>query len=119
MSIPSELCHLAVPINFLAVGKNQLAQASFEPRTCGRRVLYALPLTVLQGIGFGTPSQRQSQYEKYRVWKASENVSQYQIDRHIGQAETSVMAKESKAAKRFKTRFVSYYSGICYNGPDL
>ena len=33
MSIPSELGHLAMPINFLALGKNQMAQASFEPGT--------------------------------------------------------------------------------------
>ena len=29
MSIPSELGHLAMPTNFLAQGKNQMAQASF------------------------------------------------------------------------------------------
>ena len=33
MSIPSKLGHLAMPINFLAQGKNQMAQASFEPGT--------------------------------------------------------------------------------------
>ena len=33
MSIPSELGHLAMPTNFLAIGKKiQMAQASFEPR---------------------------------------------------------------------------------------
>ena len=30
MSIPSELGHLAMPTNFLAQGKHQMAQASFE-----------------------------------------------------------------------------------------
>ena len=39
MSIPSELGHLAMPINFLAKGKNQMAQASFEPGTFRFRVL--------------------------------------------------------------------------------
>ena len=38
MCIPSELDHLAVPINFLAEGKIQMVQASFEPGS------YALPL---------------------------------------------------------------------------
>ena len=31
MSISSELDHLAVPINFLVFGKNQLAQANMGP----------------------------------------------------------------------------------------
>ena len=39
MSIPSELGHLAMPIIFLARGKNQMTQASFEPRTSRSRVL--------------------------------------------------------------------------------
>ena len=38
MSIPSALSHLAVSINFLAEGKNQLAQWRFELRSSGLRV---------------------------------------------------------------------------------
>ena len=43
MSISSELGHLAVPINFLAWGKNQMAQANFEHGTSGSRVLENKP----------------------------------------------------------------------------
>ena len=39
MSIPSELGHLAMPTNFLAQGKNQMAGASLEPGTFRFRVL--------------------------------------------------------------------------------
>ena len=37
MSIPSELAYLAMPINFLTQGKNQIAQASFQPGTTRSR----------------------------------------------------------------------------------
>ena len=39
MSTTSELGHLAMPTNFLAYGKNHMAQASFEPGTFRSRVL--------------------------------------------------------------------------------
>ena len=39
MSILSELGHLAMPTNFLAQGKNRMAQASFEPENSRSRVL--------------------------------------------------------------------------------
>ena len=39
MSIPSEMGHLALPIDFLAWGKIQMTQASFEPGTSRSRVL--------------------------------------------------------------------------------
>ena len=38
MSIPTEPGHLAMPINFLAYGKNQLAQARFKAGTSRPRV---------------------------------------------------------------------------------
>ena len=34
-----------------------------------------------EGFGFGTPAQRQSQHQKYRAMKASENVTQHTIDK--------------------------------------
>ena len=34
-----------------------------------------------EGFGFGTPAQRQSQHQKYRALKASENVTQHTIDK--------------------------------------
>ena len=49
MSIPSELGHLAMPINFLAWGKNQMAQASFEPGTFRFRVLRSARCATLAG----------------------------------------------------------------------
>ena len=49
MSIPSELGHIAMPINVLAQGKIQLAKASFEPETSGPRVVYAVTQSVLEG----------------------------------------------------------------------
>jgi DnaJ family protein C protein 28 len=34
-----------------------------------------------EGFGFGSPAQRQSQHQKYRALKASENVTQHTIDK--------------------------------------
>ena len=42
VGILCELSHLAVPINFLAQGDNQLAQASFESGTSGARVEHSV-----------------------------------------------------------------------------
>ena len=39
MSIPSELGHLEVPINFITSGKKRLDQASLEPETARPRLI--------------------------------------------------------------------------------
>ena len=39
MSIPSALGHLAMPINFLAQGKNQVGTSELEPGTSRFRIL--------------------------------------------------------------------------------
>ena len=61
MSTTSELSHLAVPINYITLGKNQLAQGSFEPGTSRLLVLYALPL---RHSGW-------AYYKHARIWSAS------------------------------------------------
>ena len=52
MSIPSELGHLAMPTNFLA-GKNQMAQANFEPGTSQSRVLRCAAMPHWLGMWYG------------------------------------------------------------------
>ena len=72
MSIPSELGHLAMPTNFLALGRNKMVQASFEPRTCCSRGWYINTLGIFSLIcasGFSIFCQRNvttPHYEKSR-----------------------------------------------------
>ena len=64
----------------------------------------------LQGIGFGSPSQRLSQYDKYKVRRASEVVTEFRMSKNILQTETSALAVNKKQAKKNKIRY--YQLGV-------
>lgn len=55
-----------------------------------------------EGIGFGNPSQRQSQYNKYRVHRASEVVTEFRMSKNVLQTETSALVVNKKQAKKSK-----------------
>lgn len=59
-----------------------------------------------EGIGIGTPGQRQKQYSKFQVLRASENVIDYKVKQISSQyPETSLVDKDRAAAKKIRTRF--------------
>lgn len=55
-----------------------------------------------EGIGFGSPSQRQGQYNKYKVRRASELVTEFRMSKDIMQTETSALVVNKKQAKKNK-----------------
>ncbi|XP_050419465.1 dnaJ homolog subfamily C member 28 [Patella vulgata] len=55
-----------------------------------------------EGIGFGSPSQRQKQYEQYRVWKAAANVQEHRIQNLASETETALVVQDKKHAKKIK-----------------
>lgn len=57
------------------------------------------------GVGSGTPRQREKQYQKWRAMKANDNVLEHrmeQVTRSSGQ-DVWDLAKEQRAAKKIKT----------------
>jgi len=54
-----------------------------------------------EGIGIGSPSKRQKQYQYYRVQRASEKVIDHKTQQFGGQ-ETSIAEPEKRAIKRSK-----------------
>lgn len=58
------------------------------------------------GIGLGTPSQRQKQYTSYKALRASTNVVDYKVQRLSSQyPETALIDKDRAAAKKIRTRY--------------
>ncbi|XP_006815121.1 dnaJ homolog subfamily C member 28-like [Saccoglossus kowalevskii] len=56
-----------------------------------------------EGVGYGTPSQRQKQYQYYRADKASERVFEYNMRKHANKYEYSMTVKDKTAARQIKT----------------
>lgn len=54
-----------------------------------------------EGIGFGSPSKRQKQYQNYRVQIASDKVIDHKT-RRFGEQETSIAEPEKRAIRRSK-----------------
>ena len=54
-----------------------------------------------EGIGFGSPSTRQKQYQNYRVQRASDKVIDHKT-RQFGDQETSIAEPEKRAIRRSK-----------------
>ena len=54
-----------------------------------------------EGIGFGSPSTRQKQYQNYRVQRASDKVIDH-TTRQFGDQETSIAEPEKRAIRRSK-----------------
>ncbi|KAG0710899.1 DnaJ subfamily C member 28 [Chionoecetes opilio] len=58
-----------------------------------------------EGIGMGTPSQRQKQYSSYQAMRASSNVNEYRVKKISSQhPETALQRKEIAAARKIRTR---------------
>ncbi|XP_078372872.1 dnaJ homolog subfamily C member 28-like [Oculina patagonica] len=54
-----------------------------------------------EGIGFGSPSKRQKQYQNYRVQRASDKVIEHKTQQ-FGEQETSIAEPEKRAIRRSK-----------------
>ena len=54
-----------------------------------------------EGIGFGSPSKRQKQYQYYRVQRASDKVIDHKTQQ-FGDQETSIAEPEKRAIRRSK-----------------
>ena len=54
-----------------------------------------------EGIGFGTPSQRQKQFQQYKVARAADRVVDYKTQ-HVESEETSIAIAEKKSIKKGK-----------------
>ncbi len=57
-----------------------------------------------QGYGHGTPSQRDKQYQRKRIAKASESVFEYQFNKEAGKSETAVVDKNKELTRQRTTR---------------
>ncbi|KAK6617806.1 hypothetical protein RUM43_014034 [Polyplax serrata] len=57
------------------------------------------------GIGSGTPSQREKQYVKYRTVVAAGNVHDHHIKKLTAAEENSLLMKDKHEAKKVKTRY--------------
>lgn len=53
-----------------------------------------------EGVGFGTPSQRQRQYQQYKVVRATENVYQHRVQKLAAHTEDSLVLKDKQQAKK-------------------
>lgn len=59
-----------------------------------------------EGIGMGTPSQRQKQYSSYQAMRASSSVNEYRVKKISSQyPETALQQKERAAARKIRTRY--------------
>ncbi|XP_067127614.1 dnaJ homolog subfamily C member 28 isoform X1 [Centruroides vittatus] len=57
-----------------------------------------------EGVGYGSPSQRQKQYRQHKMNKAVENVFEYRSNKLASQSENSVFVKDASLARQYKTR---------------
>ncbi|KAK7110342.1 dnaJ homolog subfamily C member 28-like [Littorina saxatilis] len=53
-----------------------------------------------EGVGFGTPSQRQRQYQQYRIERVTENVFQHRIQKLAAETEDALVVKDKQQAKK-------------------
>ncbi|CAL4236729.1 unnamed protein product, partial [Meganyctiphanes norvegica] len=59
-----------------------------------------------EGMGIGTPSQRQKQYTKFQALRASENVIDYKVQQLTSQHdESSLVTKDKAKARKIRTRY--------------
>lgn len=56
------------------------------------------------GFGYGTPGQRQKQYQKYKVFRANEAVYDHRIGKLTAEYEDRLVTKERKTIKKQTTR---------------
>lgn len=53
-----------------------------------------------EGKGFGTPSQRQRQYQQHRMAQVTENIFQHRIQKLAAETEDSLVIKDKQQAKK-------------------
>uniref|UniRef100_A0A6A7FTP0 DnaJ homolog subfamily C member 28-like isoform X1 n=2 Tax=Hirondellea gigas TaxID=1518452 RepID=A0A6A7FTP0_9CRUS len=59
-----------------------------------------------EGIGMGSPAQRERQYSKYKALRATENVIDFKVQQLQQEyPESGLVAQERNAAKQIKTRY--------------
>jgi len=56
------------------------------------------------GFGYGTPGQRQKQYQKYRAFRANEAVFEHRIGKLTAEYEDRIATTERKTIKKHSTR---------------
>ncbi|XP_072178660.1 dnaJ homolog subfamily C member 28-like [Diadema setosum] len=56
-----------------------------------------------EGIGYGTPNQRQKQYQKHRAVKAADAVSSHRMYKIAMTDEKSLVIKDKRAARKIRT----------------
>ncbi|XP_059079057.1 dnaJ homolog subfamily C member 28-like [Tigriopus californicus] len=57
-----------------------------------------------EGFGFGTPGQRQRQYQKIRAMKAADSVLQHRVDKLSSKYETALATQERAQTKKHMTQ---------------
>ena len=58
-----------------------------------------------QGIGSGTMSERQKQYEQLRVSQATDRIYKYRLKKLAPEGDNALVAKEKRAARTRKIRY--------------
>ncbi|XP_055331870.1 dnaJ homolog subfamily C member 28-like isoform X2 [Paramacrobiotus metropolitanus] len=57
-----------------------------------------------EGFGYGTPSQRERQYQAFRLNRATENVYNYRVGKLAPYTEDALVTLDKQATKKFKTQ---------------
>ncbi|KAK3108793.1 hypothetical protein FSP39_015853 [Pinctada imbricata] len=72
----------------------------------GIRVRHTVPqhrqYLTYEGVGFGSPGQRQRQYQQYKVMKATEKVHDHRVQKWASQKEGALVVREKTEAKKAK-----------------
>ncbi|KAL4222156.1 subfamily C [Mactra antiquata] len=55
-----------------------------------------------EGFGYGSKSQRQKQYDQYRVHRAQDSVYDYKVTKVMPEGDNALVAKDQKAARKTK-----------------
>ncbi|KAG9486199.1 dnaJ homolog subfamily C member 28 [Eleutherodactylus coqui] len=83
--------------------KNAQSMEDDEEKTSERKVPQHRQYLSYEGVGFGTPSQRQRQYMQFRVDRATDQVLDFRKQKLERQyAENSMIAKDVKHSKKIK-----------------
>lgn len=57
-----------------------------------------------EGVGFGTPSQRQKQYQQYRVSRATDNVYEHELEKITrSMGEKALVERDNALTRQYKT----------------
>ena len=70
---------------------------------------------MFQGVGSGTTSERQKQYEQLRVAQATNRIYQYRLKKLAPEGDNALLAKDKRAARTRKIRLVIKPKSLTYN----